>query len=311
MNESVQTSQTQDQQFMPVWLRLFPFFLSAFLFLSVFFTLFAPLPLLSLAIRTNIKKVALALAVNTAIVLFLGGPSSACFFVTFVGGVVLALPYCLFTRNFSVNKSVAVTVVSIIFSVGVIFSLYCMSQQIAPMVWLEQQVQVVFDQVLAVSAGDSTKLFGGLPPEVAKKNLIQEFPSTLFIFSLIMVWVNFLMLFKFSPLVFKSKLNLDFTFLKTWRAPDYLVWPTILSGATLLIDMGTLSLVGLNVFKVLLSIYAIQGLSVLSYFLDHWKVTGMLRSAGYLIVVFLVTPFLLALGFFDFWFNFRSKVKST
>ena len=69
--------------------------------------------------------------------------------------------------------------------------------------------------------------------------------------------------------------------------------------------------VGRNVFKFLMAIYAIQGLSVLSYFFNLWRVRRIFRILGYLIGVLMMTPLVLSLGFFDLWFDFRSKFRQS
>jgi len=88
-------------------------------------------------------------------------------------------------------------------------------------------------------------------------------------------------------------------------------WPTIAAGGFLILGKGWPADVALNLFKFLMAIYAIQGLSILGFFFDVWKVRGFLRSGAYVIVVLLMMPLLLGLGFFDLWFDFRSKVRQS
>ena len=61
---------------------------------------------------------------------------------------------------------------------------------------------------------------------------------------------------------------------RTGARPEWLVWPTIATGFGLLVDLGPASDVAINVFKFLMAIYAIQGLSILSFFFDLWNVGG-------------------------------------
>jgi hypothetical protein len=104
-------------------------------------------------------------------------------------------------------------------------------------------------------------------------------------------------------------MGLDAAFRKNWKAPEWLLWPTILTGLFLLVDVGRISDISLNLFRLLMAVYAIQGLSILSFFFDQWKLRGVLRTAGFLVSVFLMLPLLLSLGFFDLWFDFRSKFR--
>jgi hypothetical protein len=90
-----------------------------------------------------------------------------------------------------------------------------------------------------------------------------------------------------------------------------MVWPTILAGATLLTDLGVATDVGRNFFKVFMAIYAIQGLGILSFFMTRWRINKFFRTVGYLVAVLVAMPLLLSLGFFDLWFDFRSKFRQS
>jgi hypothetical protein len=58
-----------------------------------------------------------------------------------------------------------------------------------------------------------------------------------------------------------------------------------------------------------MAVYAIQGLSILSFFFDVWNVRGVFRVLAFLAAIFIMMPLLLSLGFFDLWFDFRSKFR--
>jgi uncharacterized protein YybS (DUF2232 family) len=60
-----------------------------------------------------------------------------------------------------------------------------------------------------------------------------------------------------------------------------------------------------------MAIYAIQGLSILSFFFDVWRLKGVFRALGFVIGVVLMMPLVLSLGFFDLWFDFRSKFRQS
>ena len=74
---------------------------------------------------------------------------------------------------------------------------------------------------------------------------------------------------------------------------------------------GSVSDVAVNLFRFLMAIYAIQGLSILSFFFDVWNVRGVFRGLAFLAGVLLMMPLLLSLGFFDLWFDFRSKFRQS
>ncbi len=76
-------------------------------------------------------------------------------------------------------------------------------------------------------------------------------------------------------------------------------------------DFGLATDVALNVFKFLMAIYAIHGLSILNYFFDYWKIRGLLKWIGFSFSLFLMMPLILSLGFFDLWFDIRSKFRQS
>jgi uncharacterized protein YybS (DUF2232 family) len=65
--------------------------------------------------------------------------------------------------------------------------------------------------------------------------------------------------------------------------------------------------IGLNGMKILLILYGFQGLSVMSFLLNHYKMMGFLRALIFSLAIFVAMPLVLCLGFFDLWFDFRRK----
>ena len=60
-----------------------------------------------------------------------------------------------------------------------------------------------------------------------------------------------------------------------------------------------------------MAIYALQGLSVLSFFFEAWNVRGLFRALIMVAGVLFMMPLVLSLGFFDLWFDFRSKIRQS
>ena len=144
-----------------------------------------------------------------------------------------------------------------------------------------------------------------------KQGLMIELPSAVAVMGLILVWANLAAALRLNPGNLRSRLGIHPDFLQNWKTPEWLVWPTLVAGATLLFDLGPVSDVGRNLFKFLMAIYALQGLSVLSFFFAHWKIRRPLRMIGYSLAVLVMMPLLLSLGFFDLWFDFRSKFRQS
>ena len=144
-----------------------------------------------------------------------------------------------------------------------------------------------------------------------KQDLLVEFPSAVGVFALVLVWVNTFILLRANPRGIREHLGLNASYMRLWKAPEWLIWPTILTGFFLLVEWGRASDVSLNIFKFLMAIYTIQGLSILSFFFDLWNVRGVFRIVGFVVGVFLMMPLVLSLGFFDLWFDFRAKFRQS
>ena len=98
-----------------------------------------------------------------------------------------------------------------------------------------------------------------------------------------------------------------------WKAPELLVWVVIASGGLLLLPFGFLKIAGLNVLMVAGVIYLFQGLAIVSYFFDRWKLPQIFRAVAYGIILIqqFFTLGAMLLGLFDIWFDFRRLSRGT
>jgi hypothetical protein len=154
---------------------------------------------------------------------------------------------------------------------------------------------------------------GTIDPQEWKDNLLIELPSGIVVFGIILIWANLVTVLRLNAGRIRESLGLDSAFFKRWKAPEILLWPTIVGAALMLFAAsGTVgATVGINLFKCLMAVYAIQGLSILSFIFDAWHIRGFFRSAAFIMAVFLMMPLVLSLGFFDTWFDFRSKFRQS
>jgi len=303
-----------DSVSIPGWVRFLPFFLSALFFLSGLFAVFAPLPLLSSHLRNGRKWAWLAALSNGIIVALAGGQLSLIFYAVFILALSLSLPELL-KLKISLEKSTVLTLL-IMALAGACF-VFCfvfkgaLYHPLNPVLEIKSQISGFVDLLgQSITSGSGvTGLLNAAEVDEWKRSLLVEFPSIVAVFSLILVWANLVLLLRANPNQMRQNLGLDSSVLTKWKAPDYLVWPTIVTGFFLIFNMGVVSNVSLNLFKFIMAIYAIQGLSILTYFFDLWGIRGFFRIVGFSISVFLMTPVVLSLGFFDLWFDFRSRFK--
>lgn len=95
--------------------------------------------------------------------------------------------------------------------------------------------------------------------------------------------------------------------LRLWRTPDALIWVLIAAGFGLFLPSEAIALPARNLFLVILGCYFCQGLAIVSYYLDRFRLPRGIRIAGYVLIAVqhLVTAVVLALGVFDLWGDFR------
>ena len=92
-----------------------------------------------------------------------------------------------------------------------------------------------------------------------------------------------------------------------WKLPDQLVWLPIGAAACYLAGPGPLHDLGINGLIISGVLYFFQGLAVVLYMLDRWKVPGYLRAALYMILIVQSYGLILLslLGLADIWLRLR------
>jgi hypothetical protein len=263
----------------------------------------------------------LACVTNSAIVFVLGGEVTFATYVVFVLAPALALIELL-PRRKSLNAIAGSAFLSVGAAGGLALLFYAQVHHLHPWGEVKAAVSQFVDYwVKTVSNNPAGNLGAGggsnLPIqdpaelEEMKKTLITELPSAVAVVALLIVWANMTIVLRLNPRNIRARIGLRPDFFQMWKAPEWMIWPTILAGATLLKDWGAVTDVGRNFFKFFMAIYAIQGLAILSAFMTRFRINKLFRTVGYLFSILVAMPLLLSLGFFDLWFDFRSKFRQS
>lgn len=294
-----------------------PFFLGAALYLSVIFAAFAALPLIYAHLRFGRLAGILCSLSNIGLVFVVSGRIHAAVF--FVTAVVLAAAIAECVKlKLRIEWNVVFSVGVMLVVSALLLLSYSHKYNINPVQRLDAFVGEVVSQVAnnvekykassAISTQDLDKFV--VDPEMTKRNILTDLPSFITIFLMVMTVSNVLLMLRLNLQNVRETLCVDSDYFKHWKAPDHMVWPTLAAAFCLVIEIPMLSDVALNVFKVLMAVYALQGLAITNYLFDLWGVKGFLRPLGYLLAVVLLTPLVISLGFFDLWFDFREKFKT-
>ena len=164
---------------------------------------------------------------------------------------------------------------------------------------LYEEVGMPAEQVQAISRS----------MEAIQYYLIRILPALCGAFLLLVAWIT--LLGARMVLISKGVGFPDFGKLNTWQAPEMLVWGVIGGGVMLLLPSNPARLIALNVLILLLTVYFFHGIAVISYFFESKNLPVALRFLIYSMIAIwnLLLVFVVGLGFFDMWADFRRLKK--
>lgn len=285
--------------------------------LALVSNLFAPLPLVVLIRRRDLKTGVLALLV-AAILMFLAcGFAPLAITVVLQAGSLGLLLGLLFKNHVSSGKSIVLSVftaaVVTLISLGLVFlitgvNLFVMGpdtrQTMEQMLdWytrlglvqqpLSQEARQVFDNTL--------ELIG------------QLIPANFIIWSMITAFLTYILAGQsLIRLKFSIPSVIPFTH---WQFPWFLIW-SVIAGLGLMLSgdlsgiqvAGTAGIIGKNILYISMFLYSLSGLSVCVYFVFKWNISRFLRYFLILLSLF-YTPLamfiIIVLGLVDSFVNLR------
>ena len=135
--------------------------------------------------------------------------------------------------------------------------------------------------------------------------LVRLMPGFSMATSLIIAWLNVLVAGRYCRT--HNVAMPDWPEWSRWKAPERLVWVVIGAGFVLLASDSTMRIFCLNLLIVLSTIYLFQGLAIVSFYVEKWKIPRFLRVLiyGFLLLQQFATLGAVLMGFFDMWLDFR------
>ncbi len=280
--------------------RVAPFFLSFLLFQTPLFMVISPLPLFILTLKNRAWVSVAALFSNLSMLSTLNDPKSVWLAGFFWLAVGILFPF-LIRKTGKIQQS---AVISYLFLIQILLlSLVVLGRKAGqgPVDYVRSEVFQIMDQLILNPQGTVKDLIQNEGRDGLYRKIMTELPSGILISLLMSLWVNLLFASQFVR-GFLSK-----TFWSRYKNPEWLVWPTLASAALFAFAEKAPHLIGLNGFKVFMVLYGLQGLSILSFFLNRAGIQGFFRTAIYAIALFIASPVVVSAGFFDLWFDFRRK----
>jgi hypothetical protein len=304
-----QASSFKSKGWLNVWLAIVPFFLSAIFYMSGLFAVLSPLPLLFFFSRAGWARLALAVFANVIVVYIATGTVNAALYFGAVGLVSLVFPYYLVIKRRRLESSVLLTVATVMLIAFILIGVAAAIQNVNLVSWFKTWVTDVTEALRVASPQNLSEV--DFSSEEFRSRVVVEFPSLIGVFILVIVWINAVFFLRLNPMFMRQRLGIDIAFMRTWRNPDWFVWVVIASGVCLILDFPIAKEIALNLIKFFLAAYAIQGIAILGAFFDSWKVYGIFKAFAFIFAIVLMMPLLLALGFFDLWFDFRAKLRQS
>jgi uncharacterized protein YybS (DUF2232 family) len=165
---------------------------------------------------------------------------------------------------------------------------------------LTKSVDVVLSAYASMGAPENALALLTAQRDGIVNGLLELLPALLVLTAALAVIVNLALLRWWSHIARDVNLRL-------WRTPDALIWVLIAAGFGMFLPAPPVTVVSKNVFVVVLGCYFCQGLAIVSYYLERFRLPRGIRIAGYVLIAVqhIITAMVLALGVFDLWGNFR------
>jgi uncharacterized protein YybS (DUF2232 family) len=292
--------------------------LSPLFYLSLFFAILAPLPLLYLHQGTNDTALGRRLAL---IATFLGillisvirGPWASTGFLVFAAFPAWILGES-FLRRVKAERAVFYTMTGLLLVTGLLGLLFILSVNPGDLHELiksaQDQVILFVDSVLKNQPSLSQESRDELKRILENPRLVLVELPGLFLGSILLLSaLPAIAMIRWNPKGFLARTGYSRDTLRSFRTPDWLVWPALFSVALLIFEVPKATPIAQNLLKPLILIYFFQGMSILAFFLDSLRLRGTFRILLYGFALMFLTPMVVSFGFFDLWFDFRERVK--
>jgi hypothetical protein len=283
------------------WLWAVPFFLPALFFQSSLFAFISPLPFFVSALK-NRTWIAVLSVITNASILFAIEKNLSTLALPIWYWLSIGISFPLFIR--ATKRVPSAFFASFTLSISVLLAgiNFVANQNHLNLVdYTRAIVSSNVDQLLTIPDHPIKKWIEEQGRSEMIHNLMLELPSGILIAIILCYWFNLLLAFRTIP-GFLSR-----AFWGSYKNPEWLIWPTLITGFLYAYSDHALFYIGMNGMKIFLLFYGFQGLSIVTYVLNQKQIYGLMRPLIYGLIIFIASPFAFALGFFDQWFDFRRK----
>ena len=266
------------------------------------FLLLAPLPGLVVAARHGYVFCVLWCVLAAALLTLTIGPGASAGFVVALGMPAIAMAFGL-RRWWSFERTAVAGIACWTLAILAV-SLLAFGDLGAAVESARDQLSRSLDLALSTSNSLASSVdpieMGEAERRALVAGLIEMLPALVILTGGFMVLANLMALRTLTGVC--SDVNL-----RTWRTPENLIWALIACGFGMFVPNYALAVIARNAFVVLLALYFCQGLAIVSYYFDRYRLPRGLQVASYLVIALqhIVAAGVRALGVCELWVNCR------
>jgi len=268
---------------------------------------FAPAPLLGCAVGFShaVSRITVAVVFAAALVAAGGGMGAAeAYLLSF--GLASGVMCWMLERRQPFEAIVLGTTTAVVVAGAVVALTYAGSPFLL--------AQIVHNQlVTGMTRGESFYKALGLNAAIAPETqtyiidtVMRLIPALIGLLSALTVMLNLAVFWRLGGKQQQVGYTL-FSDLARWSAPEWLVWPLLVSGFGWFIPLPPLTTIALDCFVCIVGIYFCQGLAIMAFYFKRLGMPPLARGLIYFVT--LAQPVLTALvgaaGVFDLWVDFR------
>jgi len=269
--------------------------------------LFAPAPLISCAVGfpRALSRISAAVVLSAALVAMGAGMASATAYLASFG--LAAVVMCLMLEWRQPFELIVLSTTTLVILAGTVTAMWFAGSPLA-------LVQLVHNQLIAgIMRGETFYKALGVNTAIASDTqayivdtLLRLTPALIALFGALMVLLNLSIFWRWGGKQQRVGYTL-FGDMARWSAPEWLVWPLLISGFTWFVPLVPVATIALDCFLCIVAVYFGQGLAIMAFYFKQLRIPAVARGLIYFLT--LAQPVLMAMvgaaGVFDLWVDFR------
>jgi uncharacterized protein YybS (DUF2232 family) len=273
---------------------------------------FAPVPLLNYAVgfAHAERRITAAVVISAALVAVGSGiAGAAAYLVSF--GIAAAVMCYLLERRYSFEL-IVLTVTAVVLLAGTVATLVSAGSLAALALAVHNQLLagMMRGQSFYKALGIDTTFTPDLRAQIVD-TVMRLAPALAGLVGALTVLLNLAVFWRVGG----KQQRLGYTLfgdLARWSAPEWLIWPLLVSGFGWFIPLAPLAAVALDCFIFILGVYFCQGLAIMAFYFRQLRMPAVARGLIYFVTMAqpILTALVGAAGVFDLWVDFR-RLKSS